>query len=148
MEFTFTELLMSYTEIKDMLEDYGCDDVKNLNTCMSEDLSLWGDDSYDFLEKFIDKYHLNHDGFYFNDYFLSEGELFNSRESLKFLIYLPFVILSYIYELFLPNKKNIFRYFNDHPYEQKDLTFGDLIAWKLRGEFCLRRDLNIELRND
>lgn len=147
MKLSFEELRNSYNEIKDLLEDFSGDKVNNLDSRLAEDLSLWGDDNYDFLVMFIEKYQLNHDEFDYSKYFLSEGELFNSEESLKFLIYLPFIIASRICKLFLPNKKNIFEGFeNDSPYEQKDLTFGDLVAWKLKGEFCLRKELQIELK--
>lgn len=146
MKFKFGELRSTYEEVKKLLEKTSLEKVNGLDTRIAEDLSLWGDDNYYFLIDFVDKYNLNFDGFNYDKHFESEAELFNATTGLLTLIYLPFAIINGLIKLVYPNSKTAFdNLFEPLTSDRDDLTFGDLIASKLKGEFCLRKDLVIEI---
>ncbi len=146
MKFDYKDIKESYLEIKIFLENTSRTEVKNLNTKITEDLSLWGDDNYELIVEFIDKYKIDFNSFNYSEHFESEGELFNSGKALIGLISLPFQFIAWIVKLVFPNIKMDF----DNPFipktnQRADLTFGDLIVCKLKGEFCLRKSTLIEI---
>lgn len=55
MRVEFKELRKEYKEIKDFLENASGENVNGLNTKIAEDLGIWGDDNYYFLEEFVEK---------------------------------------------------------------------------------------------
>ncbi len=140
MKKSFKEIKQSYLEIKEFLEDKSSVKVKNLNTKIAEDLELLGDDNYFLLEEFVDKYHLNYDDFNYEEYFESECELFNPNELFFGILLLPFSLIERGILYFYPQIKTpIISYYSKKHQKRKDLTFGDLIIWKLNGKFCLRK---------
>ena len=146
MKINYRDIKDSYLEIKFFLEDASREKVTNLNIKIAEDLGLWGDDNYDLLVEFIDKYKVDFKSFDYIKHFESEGELFNSTGVLIALICLPFQIIAWILKRFFPNiKTNLDTPLIPKENQRKDLTFGDLIASKLKGEFCLRKNVKIEL---
>tara|TARA_R110002020_G_scaffold79907_1_gene199732 strand:+ start:15 stop:455 length:441 start_codon:yes stop_codon:yes gene_type:complete len=146
MKVQFKELRKTYREIKDYLENASGENVNGLNTKIAEDLGLWGDDNYYLLEEFVKKHNLNFDKFDYSKHFESEGELFNGSNALIGLLTLPFLIIARIIKWFFPNVKTQFdSSFLPLKNERADLTFGDLIVSKLKGEFCLRKETQIEI---
>ena len=146
MKISYKDIKDSYLEVKFFLEDASRVKVTSLNTKIAEDLSLWGDDNYELLVEFKDKYKVEFKDFDYSEHFESEGELFNSTRALIALVSMPFEIILWILKLFFPNIKiNFSTPFIPKINERKDLTFGDLITSKLKGEFCLRKKFKIEL---
>ena len=146
MKVQFRELRKTYREIKDYLENASGENVNGLNTKIAEDLGLWGDDNYYLLEEFVKKHNLNFDKFDYSKHFESEGKLFNGSNALIGLLTLPFLIIARIIKWFFPKVKTPFdSSFLPLKNERADLTFGDLIVSKLKGEFCLRKETLIEI---
>tara|TARA_R110002012_G_scaffold321222_2_gene548217 strand:- start:19 stop:459 length:441 start_codon:yes stop_codon:yes gene_type:complete len=146
MKVQFKELRKTYREIKDYLENASGENVNGLNTKIAEDLGLWGDDNYYLLEEFVKKHNLNFDKFDYSKHFESEGELFNGSNALIGLLTLPFLIIARIIKWVFPKVKTPFdSSFLPLKNERADLTFGDLIVSKLKGEFCLRKETLIEI---
>ena len=146
MKVQFKELRKTYKEIKDYLENASGENVNGLNTKIAEDLGLWGDDNYYLLEEFVKKHNLNFDKFDYSKHFESEGELFNGSNALIGFLTLPFLIIARIIKWFFPKVKTPFdSSFLPLKNERADLTFGDLIVSKLKGEFCLRKETLIEI---
>jgi len=146
MKVEFKELRRVHKEIKDFLENASGENVKGLNTKIAEDLGLWGDDNYFLLDEFITKHNLNFDKFDYSKYFESEGELFNGSNALIGLLTLPFLIIARIIKWVVPKVKTPFdSSFLPLKNERADLTFGDLIVCKLKGEFYLRKETLIEI---
>ena len=146
MKVQFKELRKTYKEVKDYLENASGENVNGLNTKIAEDLGLWGDDNYYLLEEFVKKHNLNFDKFDYSQHFESEGELFNGSNALIGLLTLPFLLIARIIKWIFPKVKTPFdSSFLPKKNERADLTFGDLIVCKLKGEFCLRKKMLIEI---
>ncbi|RNC86907.1 MAG: hypothetical protein ED556_05650 [Winogradskyella sp.] len=146
MKVEFKKIRKVYKEINDFLENASGENVKGLNTKICEDLGLWGDDNYFLLEEFVTKNNLNFDKFDYSEHFESEGELFNGNNALIGLLTLPFLIVARIIKWIFPKIKTPFdNSFLPMKNERADLTFGDLIVCKLKGEFCLRKETLIEI---
>lgn len=143
MKFKFKELRETHKEIKHFLENASRENVNGLNTKIAEDLGLWGDDNYELLVDFIDKYKLD---FKYDEHFESEGELFNSGKSFLWLISLPFKLIAWFVKLVFPKvETDLNGSFIPKTNKRADLTFGDLIVCKLKGQFCLRKNTLIEI---
>ena len=146
MKVQFKELRKTYIEIKVYLENASGENVNGLNTKIAEDLGLWGDDNYYLLEVFVKKYNLDFNKFDYSKYFESEGELFKGRNALIGLLTLPFLIIARIINWISPNVRIPFdSSFLLMKSKRSDLTFGDLIVCKLKGEFCLRKGTSVEI---
>ena len=146
MKVKFNELRKVYKEVKDFLENASGENVNGLNTKIAEDLGLWGDDNYFLLEEFVTKNNLNFDKFDYSEHFESEGELFNASNALIGLLTLPFLIVTRIIKWIFPKIKTPFDNSSlPMKNERTDLTFGDLIVCKLKGEFSLRKNTLIEI---
>ncbi|WP_204346633.1 hypothetical protein [Psychroserpens algicola] len=146
MKVEFNQLRKVYKEVKDFLENASGDNVNGLNTKIAEDLGLWGGDNYFLLEEFVTKNNLNFDKFDYSQHFESEGVLFNGSNALIGLLTLPFLIVTRIIKWIFPKINTPFdNSFLPKKNEKIDLTFGDLIVCKLKGEFCLRKNTLIEI---
>lgn len=123
----FSTLKSAYIEVKTFLEEETRDTVKHLSTQIENDLGCAGDDTYELLVKFTDKYNLNSDNFDFSVHFLSEGELFDAFTYLNYILILPIWLIKIVsfgkINLLLPKV-----YWNR---ETLDLTFGDMVAGTL-----------------
>lgn len=139
--FSFSELRKAYAEVKSFIEEETWDKVKSLSTTIDGDLGCSGDDNYELLVKFTDKYNLNHEGFDYSAHFLSEGELFNSTAFFLSLLLSPL----YIIKMISFGKINLLPPPGYWDRETSDLTFGDMLAWYLTKEFKHRSELNIKL---
>jgi hypothetical protein len=145
IKLEYKELKKNYTEVKDFLQERTAESIR-LDSKIAEDLGHWGDDNYFLLVEFIEKYKLNFDEFDYSLHFESEGELFNSLTALFTVICLPFLLLALFLKWIFPTLKTPFdETLKPRKNEREDLTFGDLIVSKLKGEFCLRSEIKIEI---
>ena len=146
MKVRYSEIKNSYLEIKNLLEDKSGNKVENLNTKIAFDLGLYGDDNIEFLEEFIKNYKLNFNNFNYQEHFDDEAELFlNIKWFIPRLLLFPLNLSLTLINFF---RKAKIRQISMSEYisnNKLDLTFGDLITSKLKGEFCLRKHLPIEL---
>ena len=144
LKIKYSTLKATYIEIRNMLNQKAIFEVTSLNSKIDKDLSLCGDDNWELLNDFISKHDLGFSKFDYFEHFYSEYELFNSSKGYEFLIYLPFNLLIFIINIIFYKGKLQYLSSDREP-ERLDLTFGDLIVSKLKGEFCLRKNIRIEL---
>lgn len=147
MKFKYIEIKDAYLEIKKFLEHASGEKINNLNTKIVDDLKFLGDDNYFLLIEFIEKYNLNFDKFEYDKHFESEGDFIGFKNLVLGLLKLPVLIInSLIIKYFsITLYIRIDNFFFDRTNEKKDLTFGDLILSKLKGEFCLRDECRVQL---
>lgn len=143
----FEKLRLAYQTIKGFLECETGEEIKSLKTSLSQDLSLYGDDNYDLLERFISKYELNHIDFEYDSHFHSEAELFGSKNALVFLltlsIWLPLKTIEKVsfgkLEFDKPNFHKLDR-------EVTDMTFKDLVTWYVEGTYATKEKIKYKLK--
>ena len=146
MKLEFRDIKDTYLEIKTFLENTSGEKINGLNTRIAEDLGLFGDDNYYLLTEFSEKYNVNFENFEYDKHFVSEGELFHPMKTLVEIITLPFFLIAKIIRLFFPKIRiDLSNLIVAKIRETSDLTFGDLIVSKLKGEFCLRKNTLIEV---
>jgi hypothetical protein len=147
----FKGLRDAYIEVKTFIEIETGDDVFSLKTKIEEDLGCAGNDNYDLLKKFVEKYNLDYQGFDYSKHFLSEGELFGSFGSLLNLTILPLIGILWLIKIVSFRKLDlnevIDKVLGSVHRPTVDLTFGDMIAWYLTRKYCLRTDVKFELTN-
>lgn len=142
--FTFAEIRRAYEDVMRDLAFAGND--LELTDKVAEDLDLWGDDNYFFLFDMVDRYNLDHSTFDYSKHFEDEGELFTPLTQL----FSPFLLIAWLgwllVERTLPGQfqRPCFLEEKTEP-PRLDLTVGDLIAWRLTGNFCLRETANIRV---
>lgn len=147
MKFKYSEIKDSYLEVKKFLEHASGEKINSLDTKIVDDLKLWGDDNYFLLIEFIKKYNLNFEKFDYEKHFDSEGEFIGFKNLMLGILKLPIMIINGLIIKYISPKaysKSDNLLYN-RTNEKKDLTFGDLVSSKLKGEFCLRNECEIEL---
>jgi hypothetical protein len=147
MKFKYTEIKDAYLEVRKFLEHASGEKINSLNTKIVDDLKFWGDDNYFLLIEFIEKYNLNFENFDYDKHFDSEGEFIGLKNMTLGIIKLPVLIINslIIKYISLNTYNKIDNILYDRTNEKIDLTFGDLILSKLKGEFCLRDECKVEL---
>ena len=147
MKFKYTEIKDAYLEVKKFLEHASGEKIYSLNTKIVDDLKLWGDDNYFLLIEFVEKYNLNFEKFEYDKHFDSEGEFIGFKNLFLGLLKLPILITNslIIKHIAFNTYCRIDNILYDRTNEKKDLTFGDLIISKLKGEFTLRESCKIKL---
>lgn len=149
IKISFKNLKQNYVEVQQFLQkESGEKNIYNKSK-VANDLSLWGDDNYDMLEKFITKYKVDFSNFNYDEHFESEGELLGFYSSIYTIFFLPLFILKFILHLFFKpfsrkysDKINGFNFFlKEHKSNRIDLTMGDLITSKIQGKFLLRENV-------
>jgi hypothetical protein len=84
----------NFDEIQSFVSEFRGTEKEELTpeTTLYWDLGIYGDDAFDFMLDFFNKYEIDRTGFCFDKYFLPEDSvrqlfhrLFNSRESSKYL---------------------------------------------------------------
>ena len=132
----FAKLKLAYITVKSFLEKESIENVTSLKVKIAEDLIMLGDDNYYMLEKFVEKFELNHDDFEYDNYFHSEGEIADPTIALFNLltlsVWLPLKTIELLTLNNLKIKKPSF-----HKPERKvvDMTFKDLLTWYIEGKF-------------
>lgn len=144
MHYSYSEVKFAYLDTIDLLQMKGEPRVQ-LNDKIAEDLGHWGDDNYFLILDLVERFKLEHVGYDHDEHFESEGEVI----SLWSLLAAPFTVFAWlifkIVERAVPgcSEPGFLDRWAGRPNPRKDLTVGDLIAWRLAGEFCLRADADI-----
>ena len=150
---SFKNLKQNYLEVQQFLQKESGEKNIHNKSQVANDLSLWGDDNYDMLEKFITKYNVDFSDFKYSEHFESEGELPIGIWSILSVLFLPLLItksiVSYLFN-FLSNKYSYkidkFNFFlKEYKSDKIDLTMGDLITSKIQGKFSLRDNVTFVL---
>lgn len=134
-EIEFEKLKHAYVTVKNFLETEGWEKVTSLDNKVEADLGLFGDDNYEFLQKFVTKFELDYKNFDYNKHFYSEGELFGGGEVILTLLALSVWLPLKTIELITFNKTKLDKPDFHRPPERADLTFKDLITWYVEKEF-------------
>lgn len=143
----YNELKQAYLEVKGFLESEVGDKVSSLRTQIGNDLGFDGDDSWELLEKFINKYNLETAGFDFSQHFLFEGEISNSETAFLQIVSFPIIVLCWLTKLLSSGRLDLTKgyKFPDIYRDTLDMSFGDLLTWYLTGKYSLRKDVRFQL---
>ena len=146
-QIEFDKMRHAYVTVKHFLEDESYEKVKSLKSSITEDLSLNGDDNYELLEKFVEKFELDHEGFEYDKHFYSEGELFGSGAALVNLltlsVWLPLKTIELLtFKKIKVNKPDFYK----PEREVTDMTFKDLLTWYIEGKYALEKDIKFEIK--
>ena len=149
IKISFKDLKQNYLEVQQFLQKESGEKNIHNKSQVANDLSLWGDDNYDMLEKFITKYNVDFSDFKHSEHFESEGEL----PSILSVLLLPlFITKGFVYYLFnflstkYSYKIDKFNFFlKEYKSDKIDLTMGDLITSKIKGKFSLRDNVTFVL---
>ncbi|WP_205504611.1 DUF1493 family protein [Rufibacter psychrotolerans] len=143
----FTKLRHAYQTVKAFLVEASFVDVENLKTRVAEDLGMYGDDNYELLVKFVDKFELDHKGFDYSKHFHSEGELFGSGAALINLLALSIWLPLKTIELLTFNKVKLPKpSFYQPNSDVSDMTFKDLLTWYIEGKYATEKDIKYEIK--
>ncbi len=136
IEIEFSKLKLAYVAVKGFLEEEAFEKIQSINDKIDDDLGLSGDDNYDMLIKFVNKFELDYSDFKYDDHFYSEGELFGSEAAFwNFLTLSIWVPLKTI-ELLTLNKLHFRKpSFYTPNRAVKDLTFREMVNWYVEGKF-------------
>ncbi|TXF89158.1 hypothetical protein FUA23_11650 [Neolewinella aurantiaca] len=144
MRCSYSEVKFVYLDTIELSQMKG-EPPARLNDKIAEDLGHWGDDNYFFLLDFVERFQLGHSGYVHDDHFESEGEIITIRDQLlaplAILVWLSWKIIERAFPGCPTPGLLCLEYDRSNP--RKDLTVGDLIAWRLSGDFCLRKDADI-----
>lgn len=141
-EIEFSKLRIAYTTIKEFLEKESGEKVLTLKTKIEEDLSMLGDDSYELMVRFVEKFELEHQDFLFDKHFHSEGELVQPGIIIMNLLTLSIWLPLKTIELLTLNKLKIDKpKFQRPDREVEDMTFKDLLTWYIEGKYATKKDI-------
>jgi len=150
-QISFSQLRLAYQTVKCFIENESVDKVKSLDTKIAEDLGLYGDDNWEFLEKFVTTYNLDPTGFEYDKHFESEGELFGSGAALVTLIsivlYIPFKIIEFLSFRTIDFDKIFKNGLFGQRRQTLDLSFRDMLTWYIEGQYKLGTQVRYELKN-
>lgn len=141
-EIEFTKLRFAYSTIKSFLEKESGENVLTLKTKIEEDLSMLGDDSYELMVCFVEKFELDHQGFLFDKHFHSEGELVQPGIIIINLLTLSIWLPLKTIELLTFNKLKIDKpKFQKPDREVEDMTFKDMLTWYIEGKYTIEKGI-------
>jgi hypothetical protein len=147
-QIEFSKLRFAYFTIKSFLENESFAEVKSLNSKIAGDLGMTGDDTYELLVKFIEKFDLDYKGFEFDNHFFSEGELYGSGAALINLLTLSIWLPLKTIELLTFNKIKLNKPDFYQPDRQvDDMTFRDFLTWYIEGNYVPSKELKYEIKN-
>lgn len=144
MRRSYSEVKYVYLDTIEMLQMKG-EPLVRLTDRIAEDLGHWGDDNYFLILDLVERFKLEHNGYDHDKHFESEGEVITIGTQLI----APFMVVVWlawkIIERAVPgcSEPGFFSRWEDRSNPRKDLMVGDLIAWRLAGDFCLRKDAAI-----
>lgn len=142
---TYSEIRQSYQTVKDFIESESYTSVKSLNTRIEADLRMAGDDNYELLEKFVERFKLDYKDFDYPKHFKSEGELFGSGAALLTIISLIFWLPAKTIELISFNRIKLFR--REEKDKRLDLTFRDMLTWYIEGRYKLGNEVKYKIKH-
>jgi hypothetical protein len=147
IEIKFSQAKASYLEVKRFLEKETGGKITSIDRDIEEDLQIAGDDTYELMDKFIQKYNLGAEGFDAYEHFHCEGELFNSG-IIGQILSLPIVLVFFLIKLITFGRIDLtdWRPAPVSGREPKGMKFGDLVTWHLLGTFKLRSEVRFVLQ--
>ncbi len=145
-EIEFSKLRFAYLTVKGFIEHESRENVENLKIKIAEDLSLYGDDNYDLLLKFVKKFELDYSDFQYEKHFQSEGELFGSGAALYNLLALSVWLPLKTIELLTFNKIKIKRLEFLKSRNVSDMTFKDMLTWYIEGKYATSNDVKYRIK--
>lgn len=141
-EIDFAKLRFAYSTIKSFLEKESGEKGLTLKTKIEEDLSMLGDDSYELMVRFVEKFELEHQEFLFDKHFHSEGELVQPEIIILNLLTLPIWLSLKTIELLTFNKLKLDKpKFQRPDREVEDMTFKDLLTWYIEGKYATEKNV-------
>jgi len=149
-QIEFAKLRHAYVTVKSYIdkETEGYNALKSLDTKLKSDIGLSGDDNFELLEKFVEKFELDHKNFEYDKHFHSEDELYGSAAALINLLTLSVWLPLRTIELFTFNKikmdKPKFPVTPDR--KVSDLTFKDMLTWYIEKEFKTSDKIKYEIK--
>ena len=144
----FSKLRHAYIVVKNFLEEESRENVKSLSTKIAEDLSLYGDDNYELLVKFIDKFEVEHSEFDYGKHFHSEGEIADPTIALFNLLTLSVWLPMKTLELLTLNKIKLPKpKFHSPERKVSDMKFKELLTWYIEGEYKTDVDIKYVFKN-
>ena len=132
----FAKLKHAYITVKKFLESQSGEKNISLKTKVFEDLGQSGDDNYYMLDKFIQKFELEHAGFDCDKNFHSEAEIADPTNALFNLLILSVWLPMKTIELLTANKLKL-----DMPKfwkverEVSNMDFKQLLTWYVEGRY-------------
>ena len=148
-QIEYKTLKHAYMTVKAFLEEESGMEVDSIKTRIAEDLVMFGDDNYDLLFKFVNRFELDHKGFQYDKHFHSEGELFDSLAVLYGLLILSIRIPLKLIELLTFNKVKFDKpdyYIPDR--EVTDMTFKDLLIWYIEKKYISEDEIRYEIKRN
>lgn len=144
----YSELKKAHESVMNFMASEYPNEPIHLNSRIADDLGIWGDDNYDLLSKFIERFQLDHSGFNYTEHFHSEAELFGSRASLITLLSVILWIPAKLLELITFGKLRLnISWLDSEQRPVQDLSIKDLITWRIEGQFSLARQVKYQLAN-
>lgn len=148
-EIEFSKLRHAYLVVKNFIESESHEKLKNLNTKIEEDLYFSGDDNYELLIQFIEKFELDYSNFDYSKHFFSECELFDSTAALVNLLTLSVWLPLKAIELLTFNTIQLEKPNFGEPVEKRlDLSFKDLITWYIEKEYQLSSGIVYRIKSE
>ena len=144
----FKTLREAYLEVKKFITEETYKETLSLKTTIEGDLGCAGDDNLELLEKFVDTYNVDFEGFDYSKHFLSEGELFGSVSIIVFILSLLFSLIAGLTKIISFHKIDFTNYQSFPNTNQKamDMTFGDMLTWYLIGKYSLSSKVNFRFK--
>jgi hypothetical protein len=145
-QIEFAKLRHAYITVKSFLEKEAGENVGSLKTRIAEDLSLWGDDNYEMLIKFIEQFEIDYSEFEYDKHFHSEGEVADPINILLNLLSLSvWLPLKTIELLTFGSVKIKNPSFHQPEREVSDMTFKDLLTSYIEGKFTKSENIKYVL---
>ena len=120
----------------------------SLKTKIADDLDLLGDDNYELLVEFIEKFEVEYSEFDYDKHFHSEGEIADPTIALfnllTLLIWLP---LKTIELLTFNNLKIPKPNFHQPVRKVDDMTFRELVTWYLEKKYQNNKEIKYLISN-
>jgi Protein of unknown function (DUF1493) len=145
-QLRFSDLRKAYVIVRDFIQYESGMDVKFLDSRIDQDLGISGDDNYELLEKFVEKFQLDHDKFDYLKHFYSEGELFGSGAVLINMLTLPYWLFIKAMDFLTLHRFKLSQKLFKSNYERLDLSFRDMITWYIEGKYKLASDVKYQLK--
>ncbi len=146
-EIEFAKLRFAYGTVKKFLEKEAREEVDSLKVKIAEDLSFYGDDNYDLLIRFVEKFELDYSNFKYDEHFHSEAEVANPAfiliNLLKLSVWMP---LKTIELLSFNNIKINKPSFSSPERKVTDMTFKDLLTWYIEGEYANSKEIKYKIK--
>ena len=132
----YAKLRHAYVTVKNFLASRSGENDISLKTRVFEDLGLYGEDNYDMLDEFVQKFELIHAGFECDEHFHFEAEIADPTIALLNLLILPVWLPMKTIELLSAKKIKLDKpKFLKVKREVSNMTFKEFLTWSLEGKY-------------